>query len=140
MSQGTRAHQAALYVVCDAPVSMLCDSPSLYEADEECTRYIASIPTEFEQTKVLSGKVGESIVTAREANGVWYVGGMTDWSPRTIEVEFGFLGEGTYTAQVMTDVVGGKATDYEIKNVEVRVDSKMSVELNAGGGFVMIIK
>ena len=140
MSQGTRAHQAALYVVCDAPVSMLCDSPSLYEAEADCTEFIASIHTKFEQTTILSGKVGESIVTARKADGVWYVGGMTDWSPRTVEVDFSFLGEGEHTAQILSDVKGGKATDYHITSVEVDAQTKLAVELNAGGGFVMIVK
>ncbi len=140
MSQGTRAHQGAIYVVCDAPVSMLCDSPSLYEAEADCTEFIASIPTKFEQTTILSGKVGESIVTARKADGVWYVGGMTDWSPRTVEVDFSFLGEGEHTAQILSDVKGGKATDYQITSAKVDAQTKLAVELNAGGGFVMIVR
>ena len=119
---------------------MLCDSPSLYEAEPDCTEFIASIPTEFEQTKILSGKIGESIVTAREADGVWYVGGLTDWSPRTIEVDFSFLGEGEHTAQILADVKGGKATDYLITTAQVTAQSKVNFELNAGGGFVVIVK
>jgi alpha-glucosidase len=79
-------------------------------------------------------------VTARKADGVWYVGGMTDWSPRTVEVDFSFLGEGEHTAQILSDVKGGKATDYQITSVEVDAQTKLTVELNAGGGFVMIVK
>ena len=75
MSQGTRAHQVATYVVFDAPLVMLCDSPTRYMADDACTRFIASLPVVFDTTQVLAGRIGEYIVTARRAGEKWYVGG-----------------------------------------------------------------
>lgn len=69
MSQGTRAHQVASYIVYDSPLVMLCDSPSRYLSDIPCTEYIASIPTVFDHTIILYGKIGEYIVTAREKEG-----------------------------------------------------------------------
>jgi len=87
MSQGTRAHQVAAYVVFDAPLVMLCDSPTRYMADEACTRFIASLPVVFDTTRVLAGEIGEYIVTARKRQDCWYVGGLTGWTPRTLDVD-----------------------------------------------------
>ena len=141
MSQGTRAHQAALYVVCDAPVSMLCDSPSLYEAEAACTEFIASSPTNFEQTTILSGKVGEWIVTARQRDGVWYVGGLTSWEERSVDVDFSFLGEGEWSCRMLCDGVNSNltASDYTTRNCTVSADDTLSVPMASGGGFAMIL-
>ncbi len=89
MSQGTRAHQLALYMILDSPLNMLCDSPSNYEQEQECTDFIAGVPTVWDETEVLQGEMGEYIVTARRKGTDWYVGGITDWTPRDIEVSFG---------------------------------------------------
>ena len=79
MSQGTRCRQLALYTIFDSPINMLCDAPTNYLKEEECTKFIAAIPTVWNQTLPISGKVGEHIVMAREKDGIWYVGGLTDW-------------------------------------------------------------
>ena len=94
MSQGTRAHQVAAYVVFDAPLVMLCDSPTRYMADEACTRFIASLPVVFDTTRVLAGEIGEYIVTARKRQDCWYVGGLTGWTPRTLDVDLSLLDPG----------------------------------------------
>ena len=74
MSQGTRCRQLALYTIFDSPINMLCDAPTNYLKEEECTKFIAAIPTVWNQTLPISGKVGEHIVMAREKDGIWYVG------------------------------------------------------------------
>lgn len=74
MSQGTRCRQLAEYVVFDAPLAMLCDSPSAYEREPECLRFISGVPTVWDATEVLSGEVGDHIVTMRRSGDVWYVG------------------------------------------------------------------
>lgn len=81
MSQGTRCHQLALYVVLDSPLNMLCDSPTAYLHEKECTEFIAAIPTVWDETRILGGRLGEYIVTARRKGSTWYVGGITDWTP-----------------------------------------------------------
>lgn len=142
MSQGTRAHQVAMYVVYDAPFSMLCDTPSNYLREEETTRYIASIPTVFTSSKVLSGKVGEHIVMAREKEGVWYVGGLTSWEARDVEVDFSFLGEGEWEVALFRDGINADLTglDYKTERLVVKAGDKQSVKMAPGGGFAMIIK
>lgn len=142
MSQGTRAHQVAMYVVYDSPFVMLCDSPSNYLREDETTRYIASIPTVFTSSKVLSGKVGEHIVMAREKDGVWYVGGLTSWEPREVEVDFSFLAEGEWEVALFRDGINADLTglDYKTEKLLVKAGDKQSVKMAPGGGFAMIIK
>ena len=142
MSQGTRAHQVAMYVVYDAPFSMLCDTPSNYLREEETTRYIASIPTVFETSKVISGKVGEHIVMARQKDGVWYVGGLTSWVARDVEFDFSFLGEGEWEVALFRDGINADLTglDYKTETLSVKSADKHQIHMAPGGGFAMIIK
>ena len=92
MSQGTRCRQLALYVVFESPFNMLCDTPSNYMREPESTGFIADVPTVWDESIVLDGKMGEYIVTARRSGNVWYVGGITDWTARDIEVDCSFPG------------------------------------------------
>ena len=142
MSQGTRAHQVAMYVVYDSPFVMLCDTPSNYLREDETTRYIASIPTVFDSSKVLSGKVGEHIVMARRKDGVWYLGGLTSWQPREVEVDFSFLGEGEWEVALFRDGINADLTglDYKTESLTVKSGDKRKVYMAPGGGFAMIIK
>ena len=103
MSQGTRCRQLALYTIFDSPINMLCDAPTNYLKEEECTKFIAAIPTVWNQTLPISGKVGEHIVMAREKDGIWYVGGLTDWKERDVEVDLSFLGDGEFNAEIFRD-------------------------------------
>lgn len=142
MSQGTRAHQVATYIVYDSPFTMLCDSPSLYEKEPQCTQFIASLPTVFQQTEVLDGIMGEYIVTMRAKDGKWYVGGMTNWNARDYELDFSFLPAGKdYTATILKDGVNAakQGDDYAISKIRVNQSSKEKVRLAPGGGFAVII-
>lgn len=78
MSQGTRCHQLALYVVLESPINMLCDAPTNYMREPESLDYIANIPTVWEESIILDGKIGEYIVTARRHGDTWYIGGLTN--------------------------------------------------------------
>ena len=142
MSQGTRAHQVATYVVFDSPLVMLCDSPSNYLAEDESTRFIAAIPSVFESMKILSGKVGEWIVTARQKDGVWYVGGLTSWQERSVDVDFSFLGEGEWSCQILCDGVNSNltASDYTTRSHTVSANDTLSMSMASGGGFAMILR
>lgn len=141
MSQGTRGHQVACYVVYDEPLAMLCDSPSDYLKEEETLRFITSMPTVFDHTSVLSGKVGEWIVTMREKDGKYYVGGMTSWQERDVEVDLSFLPEGDWTCRLFRDGINADkvATDYVIENLTVNSSTRLGVHMAPGGGFAMII-
>ena len=82
MSQGTRCRQLGMYVVYESPFNMLCDSPVHYEREQECTDFIAAVPTVWDETVALDGKVGEYVVIARRKGDVWYIGGLTGWTER----------------------------------------------------------
>ena len=75
MSMGTRAHQIAAYILHDSPFTMLCDAPTNYEPEKECTDFISSIPVEVDSTFILSGELGKYIVSVREKGLNWYIGG-----------------------------------------------------------------
>ena len=139
MSQGTRAHQVATYVVFDAPFVMLTDSPSNYIAEDETTHFIAAIPAIFDHTEVVSGKVGEYIVTARRKGEEWFVGGLTSWEGRTIEVPLDFLGEGKWSAELFLDGVNSDLTgsDYRTSQRTVKAGEALEIEMKSGGGFAI---
>lgn len=142
MSQGTRCHQLAAYVVHDSPLTMLADNPTIYREEQECTDFIVSIPNKnIEDTRVLQGKMGESIVMARKSGGNWYVGGMTDWNARTLTLDFDFLGEGTYEVTLFKDGVNAdkQAEDYKKEVFTVTPASKKEIRLASGGGFAMSV-
>jgi len=99
MSQGTRCHQLALYVVLESPLNMLCDSPTNYDKEPAYTRFVASLPTVWDETVVLQGQVGEYIVTARRKGNTWYIGGITNWTPRDLTVDISQLFSPTGNSQ-----------------------------------------
>lgn len=140
MSQGTRCRQLAEFVVFDSPFSMLCDSPSNYMSEPECTRYIAEIPEIWDETKALDGKVGDYVVIARRSGDTWYVGAMTDWDARDLEVDLSFLPEGNYQMEIFKDGVNADraARDYK-RTVEAFTPGKVNLHMAPGGGWVAII-
>lgn len=140
MSQGTRCRQLALYMILDSPLTMLCDTPSNYRREEECAEFIAEVPTTWDETVVLDGKVGDYIVTARRKGDVWYVGGITDWTQRDIDVDLSFLPAGTkYDAQMFVDGKNAsrKARDYRKLSQKVDSSSPLKLHLAPGGGFAL---
>lgn len=142
MSQGTRCRQLAMYVVYEAPFNMLCDSPSNYEKEAACTEFIAKIPTVWDETVALDGKVGEYCIVARRAGNEWYVGGMTNWSEREVEVDLSFLGDGNYTVTEFVDGPNANkiGRDFLKKSIEVKGGNKHKVKMAVGGGFAMKIE
>ena len=141
MSQGTRCRQLAEYVVFESPFNMLCDTPTNYMREEECTRFIATVPTIWDETIGLDGRIGEYIAIARRKGNVWYVGGMTDWNARELTLDLGFLGEGAYSLELFRDGVNADkaACDYKRETAEVPADRKIKVKMAPGGGFALKI-
>lgn len=141
MSQGTRCHQLALYVVLDSPLNMLCDSPTNYLREPECTEFIARIPTVWDETRILDGRMGEYILTARRKGSTWYVGSITDWTPRDLEVDLSFLG-GTHTAELYRDGANAdrKASDYKRETLRIDTARPLRIRLAPGGGFALKIE
>ena len=141
MSMGTRAHQLACYVVFDAPLQMLCDSPSDYLKEDETTRWIVSIPTVFARTSILDARIGEYVLTLREKDGRYYIGGMTNWDARDLDVDFSFLPEGAWRCRIFRDGVNADTVgeDYAVSEFGIDSGRKEKIHLAPGGGFVMII-
>ena len=142
MSQGTRCHQLAAYIVHDSPLTMLADNPTIYRKEQECTDFIVSLPNKgIDETRVLQGRLGEYIITARRAGTSWYVGGMTDWTPREVTLDFSFLAEGDYEVVLFRDGVnaGKQAGDYRKETFRVTPGDRKAIRLASGGGFAMSI-
>lgn len=142
MSMGTRAHQLACYVCFDSPFTMLCDSPSDYLSEDETTRWISSIPTVFDSSSVLSGKIGEWIVSLREKDGMYFIGGLGSWDERTVVLDFSFLPEGQWRYRLFSDGVNADkvASDYSVSEGTVTADDKMDIHMAPGGGFVVMLE
>lgn len=142
MSEGTRAHQLAMYVVYDAPLQMLADSPTRYRANPECTEMIASIPTVFDESVTLSGEVGEYIVMARRKGDTWYVGAMTNRTPRSLDIPLSFIGEGKYTMDYVADGMNTDidATDHRHASKTVDASTTVKADLAPAGGWIAVIK
>ena len=142
MSQGTRCRQLALYMTLDSPFNMLCDTPSNYEREKECTEFISTIPTVWEETIVLDGKMGDYIITARRKGDTWYIGGLTDWEARDLEVDLSFLGEKTYNGKLFKDGVNAEriGRDYKTESIQAQKGDKIKIPLASGGGFALILK
>ena len=138
MSQGTRCHQLALYMVFDSPLNMLCDSPSNYMREKECTDFIAGVPVVWDETRVLAGEVGEYIVTARRSGDDWYIGAITCWTPRDLEIDLSFLGKDC-RAVIFTDGANAhrKGIDYRREEKTLDTSVPFSFHLAPGGGFVL---
>ena len=139
VSMGTRCHQAACYVVQDSPFTMLCDAPTNYEAEPDYTKFIAAIPDEWDETRVLQGEIGQYIVTARRKGDTWYVGGQTNWDARTIELPLSFLGEGDWATDMLIDGINANhhAEDYRFDRQVHHSGETLSIKMASGGGFVL---
>ena len=137
MSQGTRCHQLAEYVVFDSPLNMLCDSPSNYMAEPECTKYIADCPTVWDESVAVNGVLGRFITLARRSGDVWYVGSLNDWKARDLTLDLGFLGDGDWTMEIFRDGINADraARDYKRELVSVPADRKVKIHMAPGGGW-----
>ena len=142
MSQGTRCRQLALYMVLDSPFNMLCDTPSNYEREKECTDFISAVPTVWDETIVLDGKMGEYIITARRQGNTWYIGGITNWDARDLEVDLSFLGDKTYSGKLFKDGVNAHriGRDYQSEAIQAKKGDKVKIHLAPGGGFALTLK
>jgi alpha-glucosidase len=137
MSQGTRCHQLAMFVVYESPFQMLCDSPSAYAREPEVMDFLGKVPAVWDETIALDAKVGDYIIVARKSGEEWYVGAMTDWTPRELEVDFGFLGGGEYKAEVYADGLNASkfASDYTKTSTLIQAGDRMKIKLAPGGGW-----
>ena len=143
VSMGTRCHQLACYVVHDSPFTMLCDTPTSYEREQETTDIITSIPDTWDETRIVQGLISSYVVTARRNGSDWYVGGQTNWDGREVELSLDFLRPGiSYDATIVCDGINANhnAEDYRIERKKVTASDHLNLKLASGGGFVIILK
>ena len=142
MSQGTRCQQLAMYIVYEAPLLILADNPTIYMKEQECTDFITKVPFTFDETVALDGKVGEYAAIARKKGETWFVGAMSNWTPRELILDFSFLGAGSYQAVVFKDGINAdrEATDYKTEVIKISAGDKVKIQLAPGGGWVARIE
>ena len=136
-SQGTRVRQMALYTLFPVPLQMLCDSPSRYRRNPECTRFIASVPTVWDETKGLCGEIGRFAAVARRSGREWWIGAITDAEPRTLALDTSFLGRGRWRAEVFADAddAGVQPEHWRRTVVEFVAGEPLPAKLASGGGW-----
>jgi alpha-glucosidase len=138
MSQGTRCHQLAMYVVYESPLQMLSDSPPQYDREPVMMEFLSVVPTTWDQTKVLNAKIGEYLTVARQKGNDWYVGSMTNWTPRDFQFSLDFLEAGTYEMTIYADGINADryASDYKKTSKQISKADAASIHLAPGGGWV----
>ncbi|MEK6756597.1 MAG: glycoside hydrolase family 97 C-terminal domain-containing protein, partial [Bacteroidota bacterium] len=142
MSQGTRSHQLAMYVVYESPLQMLCDAPSNYLREPEAMEFLSVVPTTWDETKALNAKAGEYITVARKKGNDWFIGSMTDWTPRDFEIGFGFLDSGRYEMTTYADGLNADryASDYKKGKKDISKSDVLKIHLAPGGGWAAHLK
>jgi len=137
MALGTRCQQLAMYVVYEAPLQMLSDSPSNYLREPETMEFLAAVPTVWDESRVLDAKMSQYVLLARRNGNDWYVGAMTDWTERDLEVDFSFLPDGNFTLDSYQDGVNAdrNASDYKKVTRQVSKTTKLKIHLAPGGGW-----
>jgi len=142
MSLGTRCHQLAMYVVYESPLQMLADSPSHYLREPEIMDFLGPVPTVWDETKVIDGRIGEYVVVARRRGQDWYIGAMTDWTARQMEIDLSFLAAGSYQMTAFQDGVNADrfGNDYRKVVSDVNRLSKLKISMAGGGGWAARIQ
>jgi alpha-glucosidase len=142
MTLGTRCHQLAMYVIYESPLQMLADSPSHYLREPEIMNFLGPVPAVWHDTRVLQAKMGDYVVVARRHGQNWYVGAMTDWTPRELQIDFSFLPPGSFQMQAYEDGVNAdrSGSDYKTSSSVVTKNTKLNIKLAAGGGWAARIR
>jgi alpha-glucosidase len=144
MSLGTRCQQLAMYVVYESPLQMLADSPTNYLREPETMEVLGRVPTVWDETRVLSARIGDSVVVARRKGPDWFVGAMTDWTPRELEVDLGFLGGASNLRWQLTAFADAPDADrapshYRVTREPVNQATRLRIKLAPGGGWFAMI-
>lgn len=137
MSQGTRVHQLALYVLYESPFNMLADNPTNYIEESESTEFISSVPTVFDETVALDGEVGKYAAIARRSGDTWYVGAITNWDTRDLNIDFSFLPKGNFEAVVFKDGLNAdrEGSDYNREVIKLSSGDQLNIHMSNGGGW-----
>lgn len=143
----TLARQLALYLTMPSPMQMACDLPENYERFADAFRFIEDVPVDWKDTRYLEAEPSRYITVARQDkhSDDWYLGAITDETPRATTVRLDFLAEGVkYEATVYEDAPGADWKDnpqaYSIRKMKVDSRSRLKLSLASGGGTAVSIK
>jgi alpha-glucosidase len=142
MSLGTRCHQLAMYVVFESPLQMLADSPSNYLREPEAMEFLGPVPSVWDETRVLDAKMGDYVVVARRTGRDFYLGAMTDWTPRELTIDLSFLPEGAFSIVSYEDGINADryGDDYRKTTAEATASTRLALKMAPGGGFAAVIR
>ncbi len=135
---GTRAHQLAMYAIYEAAFQMVSDHPAAYK-DQPAFDLIKAVPAAWDETRVLNGMPGESITVARRRGDEWYLGSMTNWQARDLDLPLAFLGAGQYRAEIYADAIDADRFPKNTSIVKQTVDrlTHLKPHLAPGGGYAV---
>lgn len=141
MSQGTRAHQGALFIAFESPLQMFADSPSNYYKTSDFTSFIAQIPTVWDETKAIEAEAGKYLTIARRSGNKWFIASLTNWDQRELSVNLNFIGEGKYKAEILKDGVNANryGSDFKIETKYVSGGQTLDINMAKGGGWAAIL-
>jgi alpha-glucosidase len=139
MSIGTRCHQLAMFVVYDSPLQIFSGNPSQGLKEPEFMKLLGSIPTTWDETRILDGKIGEYIITARRQGNNWFIGALNNSLARDITVMFDFLTDGNFKATICKDGLNAHnyGADYELTEKNFKKNDAAQIHLAPGGGFLL---
>lgn len=142
MSQGTRSHQLAMYVVYESPLQMMADSPAKYDENPASLNFIKEIPTVWDETIPLEGEVGEYIAIARRHNDIWYIGVLNGSTPRELELDLSFMGKGKKCVSFHEDGINAdsQAKDVRVGYCTLQENDKLLISMTRGGGYLGIVQ
>ena len=134
---GTRCHQLALFPLFEAPIQMLCDSPTQYRTAPECTAFLTKVPTVWDETVGVAGEIGKYAAVARRKGREWWLGAITNWDARDVELPTAFLGDGEWTAEIFEDAADAdvNAEHYVRRTIRLKAGDPLTARLARGGGF-----
>lgn len=141
-SQGTRCHQLAMYVVYESPLQMLADSPGHYAKEPEAMAFLGAVPSVWDESRVLDGRIADYVLVARRSGAEWFIGAMTDWNSRELEVDLSFLPPGKFSLTEWRDGANAdrQAEDCRVATHAVDAASKLRIRLAEGGGWAARIR
>jgi alpha-glucosidase len=141
MSQGTRAHQGALFIAFESPLQMFADSPSNYYKTPDFTSFIAQIPTVWDETKAINAEAGKYLTIARRSGNKWFIASLTNWDQRKLDITLDFIGEGKYNVQILKDGVNANnyGSDFRLVEKEASKGDALEIDMAKGGGWAAIL-
>ena len=114
---------------------MVADDPDAYKGERDFD-FIKAVPSAWDETRALSGEVGQYVTLARSRGNEWYLGAITNWTAREIDVPLTFLGAGDYVAEIYADAPDAASNPKHIAIEQRRVNATASLHLKlaSGGG------